>query len=126
VRDDDAVTIGDVLTRLAEHVSAEVLRARRAQRRLISGGYRIKLPKINGKFPPDWASSLACEVAIHLCIDNRGYEASPGPNKVHLAIRDERGDQTGDGRIVDESGEDDLYAKKRFVPIEVPAQMCGP
>lgn len=27
----------------------------------------------------------------------------------------------GDVRIVDESGEDYLYSKKRFVPIDVPA-----
>lgn len=42
-------------------------------------------------------------------------------NKIYLAIKDERADQTGDVRIVDESGEDYLYSKKRFVPIEVPA-----
>jgi hypothetical protein len=42
-------------------------------------------------------------------------------NKIYLAIRDVDAERTGDVRIVDESGEDYLYSKKRFVPVEVPA-----
>jgi hypothetical protein len=42
-----------------------------------------------------------------VCIDNR-YETSLEPNKI-LAIKDEQAQQTGDVRIVDESGED-LYS----------------
>jgi hypothetical protein len=56
-----------------------------------------------------------------VCIDNRGYEASLERNKIYFAIRDECAERTSDVRIVDESGEDYLYSKKRFVPIEVPA-----
>lgn len=56
-----------------------------------------------------------------VCIDNRGYEASLERNKIYLAIKDQYADQTGDVRIVDESGEDYLYSKRRFVAIEVPA-----
>jgi hypothetical protein len=56
-----------------------------------------------------------------VCIDNRGYEASLEPNKIYLAVKDEQAERTGDVRIVDESGEDYLYSKKRCVPIEVPA-----
>jgi hypothetical protein len=56
-----------------------------------------------------------------VCIDNRGYEASLETNKIYLAIRDEGAERAGDIRIVDESGEDYLYSKRRFVPIEVPA-----
>ena len=56
-----------------------------------------------------------------VCIDNRGYEASLEANKIYLAIADPEAERSGDIRIVDESGEDYLYSKKRFVPIEVPA-----
>ena len=56
-----------------------------------------------------------------VCVDNRGYEASLERNKIYLAVKDENAGQSGDVRIVDESGEDYLYSKKRFVPIEVPA-----
>jgi hypothetical protein len=56
-----------------------------------------------------------------VCIDNRGYEASLETNKIYLAIRDEDAERAGDVRIVDESGEDYLYSRRRFVPIEVPA-----
>jgi hypothetical protein len=56
-----------------------------------------------------------------VCINNRGYEASLERNKIYLAVRDEEADQAGDVRIVDESGEDYLYSRKRFVPIDVPA-----
>lgn len=56
-----------------------------------------------------------------VCVDNGGYEASLDCNKIYLAIADEEAERTGDFRIVDESGEDYLYAKKRFVPIDVPA-----
>ena len=64
-------------------------------------------------------SSLKSQFFV--CIDNRGYEASLERNKIYLAIRDEDAERTGDVRIVDESGEDYLYSRKRFVPIEVPA-----
>jgi hypothetical protein len=56
-----------------------------------------------------------------VCIDNRGYEASLERFKIYFAIRDECAERTNDVRIVDESGEDYLYSKKRFVSIEVPA-----
>ena len=58
-----------------------------------------------------------------VCIDNRGYEASLEPNKIYPAVKDEDAERAGDVRIVDESGEDYLYSKKRFVPIEVPARL---
>jgi len=56
-----------------------------------------------------------------VCIDNRGYEASLEANKIYLAMADKEAERSGDVRIVDESGEDYLYAKTRFVPIDVPA-----
>jgi len=58
---------------------------------------------------------------VLVCIDYTGYEASLEPSKIYLAIKDECAERSGDVRIVDESDEDYLYSKKRFVPIAVPA-----
>jgi hypothetical protein len=56
-----------------------------------------------------------------VCIDNSGYEASLERNKLYLALKDDAAEADGDMRIVDESGEDYLYSRKRFVRLEVPA-----
>ena len=56
-----------------------------------------------------------------VCIDNRGYEASLERNKIYLTIADADAESMGDVRIMDESGEDYLYRKRRFVQINVPA-----
>jgi hypothetical protein len=56
-----------------------------------------------------------------VCIDNAGYEASLERNKLYLALKDHAAEADGDMRIVDESGEDYLYSRKRFVPLVVPA-----
>ena len=55
-----------------------------------------------------------------VCIDNSGYEASLELHKIYRIVPDHDAGQEGDLRIVDESGEDYLYAASRFVPIEVP------
>ena len=55
-----------------------------------------------------------------VCIDNSGYEASLELRKIYTVIPDFDAAQGGDLRIVDESGEDYLYAAGRFVAIEVP------
>lgn len=77
--------------------------------------------KLNGKGTSTRHGRSHVRSQFLVCIDNRGYEASLERNKIYLAIRDASAEQTGDVRIVDESGEDYLYSKKRFVPIEVPA-----
>ena len=56
-----------------------------------------------------------------VCIDNRGYEASLERNKIYLTVADADAESAGDVRIMDESGEDYLYSKTRFVQINVPA-----
>jgi hypothetical protein len=40
---------------------------------------------------------------------------------IYLAMRDMDAERTGDVRIVDESSEDYLYSRRRFVPIKVAA-----
>ena len=56
-----------------------------------------------------------------VCIENTGYEASLERNKIYLVVPDEAAERDGDLRIVDESGEDYLFAAVRFVAVEVPA-----
>ena len=49
--------------------------------------------------------------------DDRVYEASLERNKIYAV----RADDDGDLRVVDESGEDYLFAADRFVAIDVPS-----
>ena len=56
-----------------------------------------------------------------MCVRNDGYEASLERNKIYAVLRDEEAEREGDLRVIDESGEDYLFAADRFVAIEVPA-----
>lgn len=56
-----------------------------------------------------------------VCVRNDGYEASLERNKIYSVIPDPDAEYDGDLRVVDESGEDYLFAADRFVPIDVPA-----
>jgi len=56
-----------------------------------------------------------------VCIRNAGYEASLERNKIYVVLTDEAAEREGDLRVVDESGEDYLFAADRFVAVEVPA-----
>ena len=55
-----------------------------------------------------------------VCIDNSDYEASLELHKIYPVLPDPDAAQHRDLRIIDESGEDYLYAASRFVAIEVP------
>ena len=55
-----------------------------------------------------------------VCIDNSDYEVSLELHKIYPVVPDFDAAQDGDLRIVDESGEDYLYAASRFIAIEVP------
>ena len=56
-----------------------------------------------------------------VCIRNAGYEASLERNKIYVILPDEDAEREGDLRVVDESGEDYLFAADRFVAVDVPA-----
>ena len=56
-----------------------------------------------------------------VCVRNDGYEASLERNKIYTVLPDDDAERDGDLRVVDESGEDYLFAADRFVAIEVPA-----
>jgi hypothetical protein len=55
-----------------------------------------------------------------VCINNRGYPASLELHKIYQVLPDEEAAKDGDIRVVDESGEDYLYAAERFVEVELP------
>jgi len=55
-----------------------------------------------------------------LCLDDKGYPASLETRKIYRAVADVKAERRGLVRIVDESGEDYLYPRCRFLPIGVP------
>ncbi len=55
-----------------------------------------------------------------ICIDNEGYPASLEVCKIYRVVPDRSAEKAGQLRVVDESGEDYLYPRARFVPVVVP------
>jgi hypothetical protein len=65
--------------------------------------------------------STASQRRFAVCVRNDGYEASLERNKIYTVVPDNEAERDGDLRVVDESGEDYLFAADRFVAIDVPA-----
>jgi hypothetical protein len=65
--------------------------------------------------------SRSRSVRFAVCVRNEGYEASLERNKIYVVIPDGAAERDGDLRVVDESGEDYLFAANRFVAVDVPA-----
>jgi hypothetical protein len=59
-------------------------------------------------------------VRFAVCVRNAGYEASLERNKIYVVIPDDMAERDGDLRVVDESGDDYLFAADRFVVVDVP------
>ncbi len=55
-----------------------------------------------------------------VCVDNQGYRASLEKRKIYIVLRDQKAEKHGLMRIIDESGEDYLYPKDFFRPIDLP------
>jgi hypothetical protein len=55
-----------------------------------------------------------------VCVSNEGYAASLEKRKIYVALRDPAAERHGLLRVVDESGEDYLYAKSMFRSIALP------
>jgi hypothetical protein len=55
-----------------------------------------------------------------ICIDNSGHESSLILGKVYSVLTDARAARDDLVRIVDESGDDYLFAKSAFVFVEFP------
>ena len=59
-------------------------------------------------------------IRFAVCVNHDGYPASLGLHKIYRVLPDEDVKAEGDLRIVDESGEDYLYAAERFILLELP------
>jgi hypothetical protein len=60
------------------------------------------------------------EKTFVICLQNRGYEVSLEPRKLYQVLPDPDAAKHQQLRVIDESGEDYLYPKSYFVPIELP------
>lgn len=54
-----------------------------------------------------------------ICVSNRGYPASLEVGKVYRTLPDAGAALQGELRVVDEEGEDYVYPREMFEPIEV-------
>ncbi len=57
-----------------------------------------------------------------VCISNESYSASLEVRKLYEILPDDEAAKHGQGRIIDESGEDYLYPQSFFAPVELPSQ----
>ncbi len=55
-----------------------------------------------------------------VCVNNKGYQASLELRKIYEAIPDTGAARHHLLRVIDDSGEDYLYPKSFFLPIELP------
>ena len=57
--------------------------------------------------------------AIVFCIDNEGYPVALELFATYATVADEQAEKRGLIRVIDESGEDYLYPKSRFVSADI-------
>ena len=62
--------------------------------------------------------------SFFVCISNENYPAGLELRKLYQVIPDEVSLQKGLLRVIDESGEDYLYPKTMFEPIQVPDNLA--
>lgn len=55
-----------------------------------------------------------------VCLKNEGYEVSLERRKIYRTLLDPEAAKHRQIRVVDESGEDYLYPKSYFAPLELP------
>jgi hypothetical protein len=58
-----------------------------------------------------------------VCVDNSQYPAALVLHKIYQTLPDQRAAEDEFIRVVDESGEDYLYATDRFVPLALPRKL---
>lgn len=63
---------------------------------------------------------MKSETKFVVCIENKNYPASLEFGKIYRVVADEKAARHNLIRVVDESGEDYLYAEKSFAAIELP------
>jgi hypothetical protein len=57
---------------------------------------------------------------LFIGLDNAGYEVSLERLKIYVLLPDAKAERTRYLRIIDESGEDYLYPRQRFIAAELP------
>ena len=57
-----------------------------------------------------------------VCIHNGEYDVDLIVGKIYRVLKPKRNDRTSDIRILDESGEDYLYPRGWFVPVDLPVK----
>ena len=60
------------------------------------------------------------ELQFVVCVRNKDYVASLELRKLYRLLPDPAAAKVGLMRVIDESGEDYLYPKEYFVPIQLP------
>jgi hypothetical protein len=55
-----------------------------------------------------------------VCIHNGEHEVDLIVGKIYRVVKPKRNDRPSDIRVLDESGEDYMYPRRWFVPIELP------
>ncbi len=55
-----------------------------------------------------------------ICIDNADYPVSLERRKIYERLPDPEAEKHGQIRVIDESGEDYLYPRSCFVPVDLP------
>jgi hypothetical protein len=60
------------------------------------------------------------EAEFVICIANRGYTASLELRKIYQVIPDKTAEDLRQIRVIDESGEDYLYPRNFFIPVQLP------
>jgi hypothetical protein len=63
---------------------------------------------------------MSAEHQFVICVQNEDYPASLELWKVYRVVPDEKAARHQLIRVIDESGEDYLYAESQFVPIKLP------
>lgn len=61
----------------------------------------------------------AAPKSFAVCLKNEGYEADLDVGTIYVVLSDEAANERGRVRIVDESGEDYLYPRDYFMPVEL-------
>lgn len=60
-----------------------------------------------------------------VCIHNEGFEASLLPRRLYRVLPDPKAEAESLVRVVDETGEDYLYPKENFAPVEVTQEIAA-
>jgi hypothetical protein len=69
------------------------------------------------------ASRKGGSTEFAVCIHNGEYDVDLIVGKIYRVVKPERNDRPSDIRVLDESGEDYLYPRGWFVPVDLPLKV---